>query len=493
MGDEDRVETRRVEGERDPVADGLVGASLEHAAVDEHASARRLQQELGAGDGPGTAEELDRDRHARQCDGSDHSATAARRLSLPSVDIATVEEAWAELLRLSGDLVVSRARGAPLGPWSSTRSLARRYRAARRDFDGLLAAAAHAEARPADRAALASIRACLPWLDELEPMPPADQPAGDVQPDPHDAPLRRSVFRRYGRVGAAIRVDGEVVDRLTVFARLAREPDRDARRRLFLALEPLWRAVDGDGDRRSPYRELAGASARRWHETGSPIEANAAALGIDPVSVEAMLRRLLGAWRELLPPEPIEPWDYRYVCGAAARQLDPLVPLERLRPIHDAYVASLGADVEALGIGYDLFERPGRPVNSVAFAIGRGPVATGAGSWRARSPWVFATYREGGLGNLSELLHETGHAVHDAAVATRPAFFDFPLAMSAFVEGTADILGFDADEPAWQARWLGQAATPREALLQPLRLGHARRLLGALRARPPSRAGSPTQ
>ena len=30
-------------------------------------------------------------------------------------------------------------------------------------------------------------------------------------------------------------------------------------------------------------------------------------------------------------------------------------------------------------------------------------------------PWVFATYRTGGLDNLNELLHETGHAVHIAA------------------------------------------------------------------------------
>ena len=40
-----------------------------------------------------------------------------------------------------------------------------------------------------------------------------------------------------------------------------------------------------------------------------------------------------------------------------------------------------------------------------------------------------------------------------------------PEASAAFLEGTADVLGWDADEPAWQRRWLGAAAEPREALL----------------------------
>ena len=87
------------------------------------------------------------------------------------------------------------------------------------------------------------------------------------------------------------------------------------------------------------------------------------------------------------------------------------------------------------------------------------------GPWTPRPPWVFATYAEGGLGNLLELLHESGHALHMAAIRTRPAFLEFPEASAAYLEGTADVLGWDVDEPAWQRRWLGEAAEPREALL----------------------------
>ena len=104
----------------------------------------------------------------------------------------------------------------------------------------------------------------------------------------------------------------------------------------------------------------------------------------------------------------------------------------------------------------------------VAFTLGMGAWAADQPAdrpWTPRPPWVFATYAEGGIGNLLELLHESGHAIHMAAVRTRPAFLDFPDASAAFLEGTADVLGWDADEPAWQARWLGEAAEPREALL----------------------------
>jgi asparagine synthase (glutamine-hydrolysing) len=37
------------------------------------------------------------------------------------------------------------------------------------------------------------------------------------------------------------------LDRLTVLARLATEPDAGARRTLFESLEPVWRSIDGDG------------------------------------------------------------------------------------------------------------------------------------------------------------------------------------------------------------------------------------------------------
>jgi hypothetical protein len=377
-----------------------------------------------------------------------------------------LEDAWAELLRLFGDLVVARHHGEPPDPEiGRTGSLARRYRSARRRFDAVLAVASSADLRSKDRRALETIVESLPWLDEWEPTPGVQAELDRAREPEEVAALRRSVMRRYGRAAASIRLGDKTIDRLTAFTRLATEPDPVARRAIFETMAPIWRAVDGDGGPGSPYRRLLRATADRWARDGSTIDANVVALGIDPTGFEPMLRRILGAWRSVVGPGAIEPWDYRFVVGAAARRLDRLVPVERMQPLNDAYLAALGADPTALGIRYDITPRTRRPEIPVAFSIGRGPEPDGDGGWRQRPPWVFATYREGGLGNLGELLHESGHAIHFRAVRSRPAFAEFPTGSSAFLEATADVLGWDVDEPAWQALWLGEAAAPREAIL----------------------------
>ena len=59
VGQHDRVETLRVEAERDPVADGLVRAPLEHAAVDQDPGPFGLEEELRTGDGGRATQEVD--------------------------------------------------------------------------------------------------------------------------------------------------------------------------------------------------------------------------------------------------------------------------------------------------------------------------------------------------------------------------------------------------------------------------------------------------
>ena len=390
--------------------------------------------------------------------------------------IEPTEDAFAGLLSAFGDLVVARTRGDPAEPQlGSTVASARRYRARRRAFDRLLVASGHpsdgaadADGGASDRAALDNMHATLEWLDELEPTPGAvPSPGGGSDEAPAIRALRKSVYRRYGLAASRIRAGNETIDRLTALARLGSEPDPAARRAIFEAMEPVWRSVDGAGDGASPYRRLVRASAARWATHGSTIEANAVALGMVPGKAEETFKSILQIWRDVMGPAEVEPWDYRYVVGAAGRRLDRLVPQDRLLPLNQAYLATLGADPDALGIRYDVLPRPGRPVIPVAFTIGTGlerDAAPGIG-WRVRPPWVFATYSTGGLGNLQELLHESGHALAAAGIRIRPAYSDYPMSSAAFLEATADILGWDATEPGWQRRWLGEAAPPRDALL----------------------------
>ena len=105
-------------------------------------------------------------------------------------------------------------------------------------------------------------------------------------------------------------------------------------------------------------------------------------------------------------------------AGAAARALNDKVPLERLQEVNDAYATSLGAARATTSGSTFGRARAGRrcrsPIPSSAAAA---PAADAP-----QPPWVMATYTAGGLGELTELIHETGHAIHVAAIDTRPAF-----------------------------------------------------------------------
>jgi hypothetical protein len=64
---------------------------------------------------------------------------------------------------------------------------------------------------------------------------------------------------------------------------------------------------------------------------------------------------------------------------------------------------------------------------------------------------------------LGELLHETGHAVHIAAIRVRPAFADWPDS-DPFTEAVADLVALEVSDPEWQQRWLGDSVPLADGL-----------------------------
>jgi hypothetical protein len=211
--------------------------------------------------------------------------------------------------------------------------------------------------------------------------------------------------------------------------------------------------MNGDDSPESPYRTLIAEELR--HQQGHlPSLAQASASGLPPDSLEPWLLRLLQTWRRANPDSLIEPWDWYYRMGEASRILSPRISRERLQQLNALVFQSLGADLRTLEVHYDLDPKPGKtPVAYTTF--GKRPRFMN-GSWRPAEPWVFATYSTGGLDNLGELLHETGHAVHIAAIRTRPAFADWPDS-DPFTEAVADFVALELTEPAWQQRWLGDS------------------------------------
>lgn len=339
-------------------------------------------------------------------------------------------------------LAVARTRGV------ADEALEAEAASARVAADAALAALATGDLAAEDRRAVRTMREALDGL--ATGRPGADRPRDEL------AALSGALEERYTRAGEAIRVRGTPASRLEILGRLATEPDPAHRRELFLALEPLWHAIDGG--REPPYRRLIERSSERWHRGGSPIASNAAALGIDESAVEAWCRATLAAWRDTFvgsSAAPIEPWDWWWAAGEAERSTAPLLPVERLVPIAASWHRALGADPDALGIRLDVVARPGRPPIPVAHTtFGRRPRSLPGGGHDPGEPWVFATYASGGLGELTELVHEIGHAIHIAAIRTRPAFADWPDS-DAFTEALAELLTLDTAEPEWQRRWLG--------------------------------------
>ncbi len=290
--------------------------------------------------------------------------------------------------------------------------------------------------------------------------------------------LRKRLHACFGATASNLRVGTETLGRLQILARLGREPDVAARRRLFLALEPLWRVVDGDGVTTSPYRVLIREAAESGRAGPSRVAANAHALGVDAGAVETWATTILAAWRSaVVEPArragepPVEPWDWWWWAGAAHRALSGALGLDAVVDINRRVYAALGADLDELNIRLDVTARSNRAPIPIAFAMfGARPRQLADGRWTPGHPVVLTTLADGGLTEFEELVHETGHAVHIAAIRTRPAFADWPDA-DAYTEALADLVALEVWEPAWQRRWMPAGTNVPEILS--LRCRHA--------------------
>ena len=391
-------------------------------------------------------------------------AACARKPPLP---LAAAEAAYQDTRWLKDQIDVTRSRGAQTTPRGVALSdLLAQYRSARARLAAALPSDRVGMTGDEDGRALDVMRRTLAkdLREEDEPAAvAAPGPPGAIDCDYDAAALARGrdgtrllserMYACFGRAAHALPFEGTTLDRLTVFSLLPVTDDAARRRRLFLAFGPVWTSINGDDNTAtSPYRQLVRLSAARLLSDKSSIEAGAADLGIAAGDVETWLTSVLETWRRISPDGAIEPWDFAYRAGKARRALRAAIPLESLRAVNDRFYKDLGADITALGVHYDLEPRDGK--DPVAFTtFGARPRLVDA-AWVPGEPWVFASYRVGSVDNLNELLHESGHAVHIAAIRTRPAFMEWPDS-DLFTEAIADVAALEMFEPEWQRRYLG--------------------------------------
>jgi hypothetical protein len=385
--------------------------------------------------------------------------------STPS-ELAVAESLYADLRDARDRLDVTIASGSQ-GAETRVRGMILRHNRLRTMVAGRLAGIDSSRFRAADRRALGVMRRSLAGGLDSVPMPAARSTAdGDLQPDcAYDAhqialrpggvdSLRKRIYACYGWAQSHVLVGADTLDRLTVLGSLGSTESAVQRRVLFRSLDPVWRSVNSDNGPASPYRVMIFRQMEEAERLPSLTQAGAS--GIPADSLEPWLLAILGAWRSATSDSLLEPWDWYYRTGEAGRILSSRISRERLATLNAEVYRSLGADVRALQVHYDLDPRPGKtPVAYTTF--GRRPRWMNR-SWRPAEPWVFATYRTGGLDNLSELLHETGHAVHIAAIRARPALVDWPDS-DPFTEAVADFVALEVTEPAWQQRWLGDSVS----------------------------------
>ncbi|MDA1080984.1 MAG: hypothetical protein O2973_04770 [Gemmatimonadetes bacterium] len=384
--------------------------------------------------------------------------------------LAPLEQQFLDVRDIADQVDVTRSLGAERSPRGvPLQDLERQLDSARATFADALAATREDSLGTDDRNALAAMRKRVVSgftftasdATDSGAQPTCDYDARALARVDSGATLRARVVACYGLAARNVRVGDSTYDRLTVFGRLDREPDEARRREFFMALDTVWRSVNGDGGPSSPFRVLLPGRAAQWRAGNSPVVTTSRLLGVPADSIERWLVSVLEAWRDATAGPELEPWDFRYTAGAADRRLTDRVTLAQLSDINARYFAALGADLPALNVRFDLDPRPGK--TAVAYTtFGERPRWT-ANGWTSGEPWIFATYTTGGFGNLGEMMHETGHAVHVAAIRTRPAFDDWPDS-DTWTEAVGDLLALDAFEPAWQQHWLGDSATVRDGL-----------------------------
>ena len=265
--------------------------------------------------------------------------------------------------------------------------------------------------------------------------------------------LRAALVSCYVEHGNRMAYAGGTIDRGTALQLLHVTDSAAQRRAIFDAFLPLWSALNGRNEPDSPYRRLIAQAAADARLHGSQVDAAANAIGVSTADVERWLVQVLEAWRDANPATPVEPWDFRYVNGAANRELQARIPASVLLPVNQRFYAELGADLTALGVKFDLESRPDKSPLAYTDFVTRGREVNGR--WQRPIPRVLGTYPEGGLFSLNELVHENGHAVHVAAIQTRPAYMDWPDTL--FTEAFADVPSWSVHEPVWQQRYLGTA------------------------------------
>jgi hypothetical protein len=388
------------------------------------------------------------------------TSTAIAGMNEDSKQVAEVESIYADLsdaftiiTTIDSGLFTSY-RGKDRAAWSQV------YREKRKEFFERLAKLPSHSFSENDIQAIAAMRTQSATFSETvsAPFSPGGKCQDASRKDQDYASLRTALLVCFTESANNVNFEGGKINRQSVLDLLHEIEEPERRKAVFMALAPLWQAINGNNEPDSPYRRMIALAAAAKH--GSEIDAAARDAGVNTADVERWLEQILDAWRQVNPDDPVEPWSFSYLSAEADRQLASAIPRESLQPINQRFYHDLGFDLKQSGTLYDLDPRPGKAPLAYTDYVTHGRMVNGA--WQPTIARVSAPYARGGLFVLNELVHENGHVVNITAIRNRPAFVYWPGDL--FVEAFADVPGWSTYEPAWQHRYLGRETSEQVSL-----------------------------
>ncbi len=159
--------------------------------------------------------------------------------------------------------------------------------------------------------------------------------------------LQEALYACFAELANDLQFEDAHVTRVAAFEMLTHMEEPARRRSLFMAFVPLWQALNADDGPSSPYRRMIRMAAAEARKAGSPVDAAARTIGISKAESERWLVRILDTWRQVSGTAEVEPWDYRFACGAAERALAEAVPRAQLQVLNQRYYQDLGLDLAA--------------------------------------------------------------------------------------------------------------------------------------------------
>jgi hypothetical protein len=335
------------------------------------------------------------------------------------------------------------------------------YREKKKILSDRLAKLAGDRLSKSDARAVTIMREFAAGPDDIAPtLAPRGNCADAKRKDLDYAALRRALLVCFVENADNLNLGGQKINRQSALDLLHEINEPDRRRAVFLALAPLWQAVNANNEPDSPYRRMIAMAAADASKNGSAIDRAARDAGVDRATVEAWLERILDAWRDASADQPVEPWSFSYQGAEADRLLASAIPFESLQPINQLFYRDLGADLKQLGALYDIGPRPGKAPIAYSDFVTHGRMLHGM--WQPTIARVSAPYAQGGLFVLNELVHENGHVINFIAIRNRPVFMDWPGAL--FGEAFADVPSWSTYEPTWQRKYLGHETSEQVSL-----------------------------